>query len=67
MSTSGMIFSAVRIFSVIPEKTIPAIFSPQKTARRIISISSTGERSKKPMYCPIPAAMVEIPKTEEIV
>ena len=67
MSTRGMILNAVRIVSVIPEKTIPAMFSPQKTVRSVISMSSTGDRSKKLMYCPIPAAMVEIPKTEDMV
>jgi hypothetical protein len=66
ITTRGMILRVVRRFSVMPEKAIPAIFTPQKTARTMISMRSMEAILKTVMYCLIPAAMVEIPKMEEI-
>ncbi|MDD5616809.1 MAG: hypothetical protein PHH85_11470 [Candidatus Methanoperedens sp.] len=62
---SGTVFRVVRIFSVVPERETPLTLSAQNP--KIIR-TSMGRRFLKPkndMYCPIPAAIVAFPNTEE--
>lgn len=65
MATRGRIFRRVRIFSVMPEREMPAMFMAQNAEMTRISMARTCPIPKNEKYCPIPAAMVAMPKTDE--
>jgi len=52
--------------SIVPERDMPLILRMQKTTIIKISMDRISWKPKNDTYCPIPAAIVAMPKIEDI-